>query len=46
MDLALGNVLDLPLEEIWNGPQMRTIRQHVWEEQIPDCCQGCYHMPA
>ncbi len=42
----LGNVLKVPFEEVWNGPQARSIRQLVLEHWPPRCCRDCFRHPS
>ena len=37
----LGNVLDTPLMEIWNGSEYRAFRRRVLEADLPEHCRGC-----
>jgi MoaA/NifB/PqqE/SkfB family radical SAM enzyme len=42
--LILGNVLEDPIEEIWNGPRARTVRSLFLQGQVPYCCHGCFRL--
>lgn len=40
-DLVAGNVLRQPLEEIWNGPEMRAHRRRLQGGPYPVCARCC-----
>ncbi len=42
--MNLGNVLQAPFEELWNGSRARLVRQLILQGQVPQCCQGCFRI--
>lgn len=47
MDIRLGNVQNKSLEEIWNGPELQSLRQEFLTGEIKSCqkqieCIGCH----
>lgn len=39
-DAILGNVNQIPLESLWNGPQMQNIRRELAQGKLPRECQN------
>jgi radical SAM protein with 4Fe4S-binding SPASM domain len=42
--VLLGNVMQEPVEEIWNGRRARLVREAMFSGEAPPACQGCYVM--
>jgi radical SAM protein with 4Fe4S-binding SPASM domain len=40
-DIKLGNVFDVSLEEVWNGPLYRKWRERMNGNEPPEACRGC-----
>lgn len=40
-DLSLGNVLEVPIEDIWNGPRYKEIRRAHLQGRVPPTCAHC-----
>jgi radical SAM protein with 4Fe4S-binding SPASM domain len=40
-ELEMGNVLEKPFEEIWNGPQYKEFRRKMFTGEYPDVCASC-----
>lgn len=40
-DLSLGNVLEVPIEDIWNGPRYKEIRRAHLHGRVPPTCAHC-----
>ena len=40
-DIKLGNVFDVTLEEVWNGPLYRKWRERMNSSEPPEACKGC-----
>ena len=38
----LGNLLERPFREIWNGPMFRALRQKVNTPTMPEACKHCF----
>ena len=38
----LGNLLEQPLREIWNGPKFRALRRIVNTPAMPEVCRSCF----
>ncbi len=38
---TLGNALEQPLTQIWNGERYRTFRRQFLSGRPPTCCEGC-----
>ncbi len=39
--VCYGNVLENPMEEIWNRPAYRDLWQQMHDGRVPEICQGC-----
>ena len=37
----MGNLLEEPMEQIWNGPRYREFRRRVNSADPPDPCANC-----
>lgn len=42
LDQALGNVNEQPIEEIWNGPEMKKLRAKMLRDKKDKRCWQCY----
>jgi radical SAM protein with 4Fe4S-binding SPASM domain len=40
-ELEMGNVLEQPFEEIWNGERYRAFRRRMQARDYPDVCRTC-----
>ncbi|MDH4100386.1 MAG: radical SAM protein [Nitrospirota bacterium] len=40
-DKPVGNLFEVPLEEIWNGEVMREHRRRMVGDEPPEACRGC-----
>lgn len=38
---VLGNLLERPIEAIWNGPTYRAFRSRFQTDEPPECCRSC-----
>jgi MoaA/NifB/PqqE/SkfB family radical SAM enzyme len=42
--MPLGNLAQEAVDEIWNGPRARIVRQAVLQETTPRCCRDCFRL--
>lgn len=40
-ELEMGNVLEQPFDEIWNGPAYQEFRRRMFAADYPDVCASC-----
>lgn len=38
---SMGNIFEDSLEDIWNGPRYRELRESLRAGRFPECCRGC-----
>lgn len=41
LNFRVGNITEQPMEEIWNGPRMRTLRKLFGQHLYPGCARCC-----
>jgi radical SAM protein with 4Fe4S-binding SPASM domain len=41
---SVGNLRERPFEQIWNGPELRAMRQRMVMKQPVPVCRGCMHI--
>ena len=41
VELIMGNILETPFEQIWNGKRYRTFRRRMHKRKYPKCCRNC-----
>jgi len=45
-ELLMGNILEQPFEEVWNGERYRRFRRRMNTREYPEACRTCHHLVA